>query len=117
MIAVAVKVFVIDATAYCVSTAASVAASTSASPIACDHPTSSARNTAAVRLGKRLSRGASPMRRENRSSGVGKSSQRTRNQLDRPLDVLIGHVEVRDRAQPSRVGGHRQPDAVLPQPR
>src|SRR6059058_4747139 len=117
MTAVAVKVFVIDATAYCMSTAACVPASTSPTPIASDHSTLPPRKTAAVRLGKRLSRCASPTRRENRSSGVGKSSQRPRNQLDRPLDLVIGYVEVRDRAQPTRVGGHREPDAVLPQPR
>jgi hypothetical protein len=48
-----VKVFVIEATAYCVSAEASTSCSTSASPIASLQTSSSPRKTAALTLGRR----------------------------------------------------------------
>ena len=106
--------FVIDATAYCVSMVASRPASASATPTAFDQATSPPRKTEAERLGSRPSRCASPMSREKRSSGVGKGSEGAWNQLHRSLDVAVVDIKMRDRAQPRRMGRHREPDTVLP---
>ena len=72
------------------------------------------RKTEAERLGSRPSRCASPTRREKRSSGVGKGSEGAWNQLHRSLDVAVVDIKMRDRAQPRRMGRHREPDTVLP---
>src|SRR5829696_8594221 len=91
----AVKVFVIEATAYCVSGVASACSSTSASPTASLHTSSPPRNTAAATLGSRPALCASRTRRRNRS-GSGKGSERARDQLDSSLDLVVPHVEMGD---------------------
>src|SRR5207249_647877 len=81
---------VIDAIAYCVSVAVARPSSTSASPIARDHTSSPPRKTPVQRLGSRAARWASPTMRAKRSSGVGKGSERARDQLNRTRDVVRG---------------------------
>src|SRR6185437_16018085 len=108
----AVKVLVIEATAYWVSGDASMPCSTSARPVASLKASSSPRKSAALMLGSRPARCASSTSRRKRS-GAGKCSKRPRDQLDGPLDVLVVDVEVRHRSQDRRVHGHREPDALL----
>ena len=113
----AVKVFVIEATGNWVSTVASTPSSTSARPIASDQSSSPARKTPATTAGNRPLRCAPRRTRENASSRTGERPERAGDQLDRPLDVVVVDVMVRDRPQPSRMRRHRKPDPVIPEPR
>src|SRR5207244_9302167 len=112
----AVNVVVIEATANWVSTVASSAASTAARPIASDQTSEPERKTPATTHGSRPWRCAPRTIRAKASSGTGQRPESARDQLDRPLDVVVADVQVRDRPQAGRVGRHREPDAVIPEP-
>src|SRR4051812_31808792 len=112
----AVNVFVIDPTRYWWSGVASTACSASASPTASVHSTSPPRTTAAVIDATR--RSACVVVTIARSSaasslGAGKDSKRARNRVDRRVDVVIGDVEVRHRAELRRPYGRREEHAFL----
>jgi hypothetical protein len=102
MIAAAVNVFVIEPTRYWVSGVASAPLSTSATPTARSQTGSPSRRTAATTLGSRFSRCSTPTIRSSRATRrSGADSEHLLHPLDRLSDVLVGDVEMRDRAQPA----------------
>ena len=106
MIAVAVKVFVMEPTRYWVSGVASRPDSTSATPTAVSQISSPSRRTAAAMLGRRFSccsvRTSRSRRAARRSEVSGVDREHLLHHVDRPLDLLVADVEVRDGAQPAR---------------
>src|SRR5215208_5771462 len=97
-IAAATKVFVIDATAYCVSGEASRSLSTSARPIASLQRRSFSRKSAALTLGAGLSACSRRISRRSSAtsaSGADKGPERLRNRLGRAIHVRVLDPEVR----------------------
>src|SRR5919198_6012881 len=79
--------------------------------------TSPLRTTAPLTLGSRSAWACASRALRSRSScsGAGKGSESSWNQLDRLLDVVVGEVEVRDRAQDARPPRRRERDAAVPE--
>src|SRR4051794_26674587 len=103
MIAVAVNVFVIEPTRYCVFGVASMPDSYSAEPIAFDQTSWPSRTTAAATLGSRSAWRSASCR--SSASDADMASERCGYELDCPLDVVLAQVEVRD--SPQHPAAHR----------